>query len=338
MIAINEPHSELITTALDPGVVGEEFLAALRLGADAYLADQRPANTQDAYAEDWKVWTTFCAEKGVPVTLANADMLMGFVVWMEHARDYAPSTMVRRVAGTVRTLRDRLGEQHVPKGISGRATEAINAYERRLNLANQKRGRGQAPLITTEMAAAMVATQPLDTLLGLRNRALLIMWYHLGGRRAELAQLLVTDVTDVDDALLLRLRHTKTGPREPIIVARPGSETCPVAAWRTWLAASGITEGPAFPRMHRSGTLLGPITPKSVGTVVTEAGRAAGITVHLRSHGMRAGHITTALERGADLKTVALQTGLDPGGRAIWRYVRKVELRTNNTSALIDLD
>lgn len=336
MFAIEPTGHDEIATPPNTQVVSEDFLAALRQGADAYLADQRPANTRDAYDEDWKVWAAFCAEKQLPVDLANADLLVSFVIWMEHNRAYASSTMARRVYGTVRTLRDRLGLEQVPKGISARATEAVNAYDRRMRVANQEQGRGQAPLITPEMLTAMLATQPQDTLLGLRNRTLLLMWYHLGGRRSELAQLLATDVTDDGTVLLLFLRHTKTGPREPVIVRKTGPYD-PVTAWYAWLDASGITEGPAFPRMDRWGKLLGPITPKSVGTVITEAGRAAGIAIPLRSHGMRAGHITTALEKGADLQTVALQTGLDPAGRAIYRYWRKVHLRTNNSSSLIDL-
>lgn len=335
--SVEQVVTDLVESALT-GMTGGQFLTALRTGADAYLADQRPVNTTDAYKGDWKVWEAFCAAKGVPLDVANADLLMAFVIWMEHTHGYAPVTMTRRVAGTVRTLRDRLGEMLVPKGISARASEAIKGYDRRLRKANIELGRGEAALITPDMLIAMVATQPTDTLLGLRNRALLLMWYHLGGRRAELAELLITDITDDGHVLIVHMRDSKTGEREAVVARKPGSALDPVTAWYTWLTAAGITEGPAFPRMHRSGKPLGPITPKSVGTVITESGRAAGITIHLTGHGMRAGHITTVLEKGASIRKVALQTGHDPAGRSIYRYWRVVQRRTDNTSVLIDLD
>lgn len=321
----------------DVTVVTDEFLAALRAGADAHLATQRPVNTRLGYATDWRVWEQFCGAKAVPVDLANADLLVAFVRWMETAYEYAPATMHRRLAGTVRTLRDRLGQLAVPKGIATRATEAIDGYDRRLRNARIQRGRGKAALITDDMIARMVATQPTDTLLGLRNRTLLLMWYHLGGRRSELAALLVTDVTDDGHVLIVHMPDSKTGEREAVVARHPGSALCPVTAWYAWLAAAGITEGPAFPRMDRHGNLRGPLTPQSVGTVATTAGRAAGFTIHLTGHGMRAGHITTALTNGAPVNTVASQTGHDPGGRHFWGYVRVVERRTDNSSAMIDL-
>jgi integrase len=337
MTTIDEPVHVLDTTS-DTTVVNDEFLAALRSGADAHLASQRPVNTRTSYADDWKVWCAFCAAKAMPVDLANEDLLVAFAVWMEHTYQYAPSTMHRRLLGTVSTLRVRLGQEKVPKGIAKRAAEAVDGYDRRLRTANIRRGRGEAALITTEMAAGMVTTQPQDTLLGLRNRALLLMWYHLGGRRAELAQLLVTDVTDDGHVLVVHMRDSKTGEREPVVARHPGSPLCPVTAWYAWLAAAKIAEGPAFPRMDRWGNLRGPIRPQSVGTVVTSAGRAAGITIHLTGHGMRAGHVTTAIERGVPLKTIALQTGHQPTGQSIMRYVRVVDRRTNNSSAAIELD
>lgn len=337
-----------ITTApLSPTETGVEFAEALKTAADDYLATQRPKNTIDAYAEDWKVWVAFCTDKAISWQVSDPDLfanlLVAFVVWMEHdrpgaaARPYAEATMIRRVTGTVKTMRDRLGEIAVPKGVSARAAEAISGYATRMARANITLGRGEAALITTEMLIAMIGAQP-DTLVGLRNKVLLLVWYHLGGRRAELAELLVTDIEDDGEVLIVHMRDSKTGSREPVIVRKPGSDYDPVAFWYDWLEASGITEGPAFPRMNRWGHLLGAITPKSIGTVVTTAGRAAGITIHLTGHGMRAGHVTTALEAGADPKTVGQQTGHDPSGRALWRYKRRVDRRRQNTSALIDLD
>lgn len=320
-----------------PVTLAAQTAARLRAGADAFLRAERPANTTDAYREDWRCWQRFCAAQALPELLVNEDVLVAYVAWMDTTLSYAPATMIRRVSGVVRTLRDMFGLAQVPKGISGRAAEAVTATQRRLGREGQRRGRGLAPLITPDMATAMIDVQPTDTLLGLRNRALLAMWYHLGARREEMSAIDVAHVAEHEDIAVVDMLWAKTGPREPVVARKPGSPYCPLAAYHAWLDAAGIRYGAVFRRLDRHGNVLDRLRPPSVGAVVTDAGRAAGIAVHLTGHGMRAGHVTTALDAGVAPHVVGANTGHDPNGRAMSRYHRIADQAKQNSSAVIEL-
>ncbi|MEU7481372.1 site-specific integrase [Lentzea sp. NPDC042327] len=105
-----------------------------------YVRTQRPANTQRAYATDWKVWTRYVTELGIPEDSATAGALVGFVVWLER-QEAAPTTVDRRLAGAVVGLRQR-GAKPL-KAATEAARAALNGYRRRLTGAGEKRGRGR---------------------------------------------------------------------------------------------------------------------------------------------------------------------------------------------------
>ena len=101
----------------------------------------------------------------------------------------------------------------------------------------------------TKVITAMVA--PLgDGLADARDRTLLLFGFAGALRRSELVALDVEDVSEDDAGLRLVLRRSKTDQEaEGAIRGLPyGSHpaTCPVRAWRRWLAVSGIETGPAF--------------------------------------------------------------------------------------------
>lgn len=53
---------------------------------------QRPDNTTRSYASEWKTWTAFCEQMGVPSTAATRGTLRAFVdfLWHREKRAYAP--------------------------------------------------------------------------------------------------------------------------------------------------------------------------------------------------------------------------------------------------------
>lgn len=90
---------------------------------------------------------------------------------------------------------------------------------------------------------------PLGTsLIEVRVRLILLMGFAGGMSRSELVGLDVEDVEEVDKGLLVHLGRSKTDQegrgRRVEIVYGTDSTTCPVRAWRAWLEASGIAEGP----------------------------------------------------------------------------------------------
>jgi hypothetical protein len=232
--------------------VQAERLAVLDMAAEEYVRTQRPANTQRAYAADWKVWTRYVAELGIPEHSATAGALVGFVVWLER-QDAAPTTIDRRLTGAVIGLRQRGAEP--PKSATGAARAALGGYRRRLAEAGEKRGQGQAAAMSVRDVRAMCAACP-DTLAGIRDRAVVLLAFSIAGRRSEAASLLVSDVVEAPEGLVVTVRTGKTGGRTVAVPYGSHEGTCPVRAWRAWLAESGSTDGPAFRRIDRHGRVL----------------------------------------------------------------------------------
>jgi hypothetical protein len=110
---------------------------------------------------------------------------------------------------------------------------------------------------------------------------LLLMGFAGAFRRSELVALDVEDITDTEDGLRIAVRRSKADQEgEGDLVGLPSGSnpaTCPGRAWRAWLAASGIAEGPAFKAVNQKGELSSRrLAARAVAEVVKRRAKAAG--------------------------------------------------------------
>lgn len=100
-----------------------------------------------------------------------------------------------------------------------------------------------------------------------------------------------------------------------------------MALVREWLDAAGITEGPVFRPVSRSGRVRQGesvrLTTQAVADIIKWYCEAAGLdAATFGAHSLRAGYITTAAKRGADLARIMDQSGhRDP--RTVVGYIRR---------------
>lgn len=306
-------------------------LAALDEAAEQI--DTRAANTRRGYADDWRAWQDYTAQVGIPTMAATVGSLTGFVLWLAR-QGKAPSTIARRLYGAAVSLREH--GVTVPAEATRKAKETLDKFARELAEANEERGRGQAPPLSIGNLRKMSAALP-DTLVGLRDRAILVIGFGIAARRSELANLLARDVTVREEGLKVNVRFGKTGGREPAIHRGTHPLTCPVRAWQAWAAAAQLDpDGPAFRRIHRSGSVLGGMSAQSIGNVISAAAERAGIT-GITGHSLRAGLATEARRAGHDAKTIGEQGGWSPNSGVLYRYMRIVDEWADNATAGIGL-
>ncbi|MEZ0109750.1 integrase [Catenulispora sp. EB89] len=261
-------------------VTTEAMLAELDAASDAHAAALRPPNTVRGYADDWRTWCEYAAAGGIPVLAARRGTLRGFVRWLWTEKAAAPTTVHRRLTGTVATLRREHRVLVDPADVTA-ARELLRDLVRAAGSTRApKRGRGRAvPLLPADLRA-MSAACP-DTLAGKRDRALLLLNFAVTGRRAEIAGLLVRDVSTDPAGLLVDIRATKTNPRTVAVFRGSNPVTCAVTAWHSWYEAAGLgadTQGPAFRRIDRHGRLLADgLSPAAVGELLARAAVRAGI-------------------------------------------------------------
>ena len=211
-------------------------------------------------------------------------------------------------------------------------SETLKGIRRSIGTAQE----GKAPLLTSDIRR-IVACCP-ETLLGLRDRALVLVGFAGAFRRSELAAIDFTHVSFTQDGLISDLRRSKTDQeaagRKVGIPFGKEKETCPVRALRSWLAESGITAGAVFRGVNRSGKVSRRRLHKDcVGWILKRAARRAGLKPEpLGGHSLRAGCVTQAAINGVSERDIMRQTG-HKSAEMLARYIRIGEIFTRNAAA-----
>jgi integrase len=222
--------------------------------ATAYAAAAQSNNTRKAYTSDWTVFADWCRVQQIEALPASAAAVTAFLI--ATAGQVAVVTQRRRLSA-IQDMHRQIGF-HLD--LSGGPFRDVWAGIRRTH------GRPpvkKAALLTAALRHALEVLP--DNLTGVRDRALLLVGFAGALRRTELAAVEVSPrlganwIEDGPDGLTVYLSHSK-GDQEAAgqAVGIPyGSNlaTCPVRAWRAWLQAGRLTEGPAFRSINRHGQL-----------------------------------------------------------------------------------
>jgi site-specific recombinase XerD len=306
----------------------------LSAAARSRIARSVPVETQRAYAGDLKRFTAWCDEQGVAVLPTLPHTLASYVTSLADA-GRAPSTIDRALWAILKA--------HKVAGLPPPDTEAarliIHTAER--DAADAGRRVGQATASTLRALRAMVAACDPDTLIGLRDRAILVLGFTSAARRSELVRLDVSDLTTVDDGLLVWIRMTKTGAgREVAITYGSRPETCPIRSVRAWTDRAGLTDGPVFRRIDRHrklgavatgrGDSDGRLTGQAVALIVARAAERAGLDGSWSGHSLRRGFATEARRAGNDIEVIGRHGGWKDGSRALYRYIQEGDRWNDN--------
>lgn len=316
---MSEPEFLPIEQVEIPASLPAEAAAAVRAYQQASKADA----TVKAYRSDAKVFEAWCQRYGFRSAPATPEAVAAFVV-AEAEAGRAASTLGRRIAAIrfahkVAKLPDPTDDEGVRAAMAG--------VRRKVGVAPT-----QKAAATAEILAAMLMRTP-DTLTGKRDRALLALGFSGAMRRSELVALNVADLIEDPEGLRVRVRKSKTDQEgRGLEKAIPhGRYIRPVALVREWLDAAGITEGPVFRPISRSGRVLHfdirgeptRLTTQSVADIVKRYTAAAGYDAStFGAHSLRAGYITSAAERGADLARIMDQSG-HRDAATVMTYIRR---------------
>lgn len=224
---------------------------------------------------------------------------------------------VKRKSGPFKlaTVRHRLAvlseaheTQDLPNPCRSRAVQTLLA---RIRSAYAKRGERPArkDALTKEPLEQLLATCD-DSLIGLRDRALLLFaWASGGRRRSEVVRASVENTRRVPEGFLYTMGHSKTN--------QEGKETAdshkPVVgraatALEAWLAAAKITSGPLFRRVRRGGIIGECLSAEAVRKIVQARAAQAGLEGDYTAHSLRSGFVTEAGRQGRPLGEIMAMT------------------------------
>jgi integrase len=293
-------------------------LKGLAEKARDYAKAATAANTQRAYAADWRHYSAWARRQNLPA-LPPDPQAIGLYI----AAQASGATSADRRPTSVGAIERRLSAlawNFAQRGFSvDRADRHIATV-----LAGIRRTHGRPPVqkeaVLPEDLFAMLATLDLGGLQGLRDRAILLVGFAGGLRRSEIVGLdCGADETQdgagwieiLDKGLIATLRG-KTGWREVEIGRGSSDATCPVVALEIWLKFARIGHGPLFRRVTGKAVGADRLADKHVARLVKRAALAAGVRGDL-----------TEGERKAKFSGHSLRAGLASSAEVDERYVQK---------------
>jgi len=290
----------------------------LQTAADRLALAARSPATLRAYRTDWDAFVTWCHTQNVTALPAQPETVAAWIASrLEQGRKAA--TLARGVAA-VSCAHEMAGFESFSR--SRLVQDALRGMRRTLGTAPTRK----AP-VTVVLMRHMLAAQP-DTLIGLRNRALLALGFAGALRRAELVTLEIGDLVLQEGGALLTLRRSKTDPdgAGQTIGILNGSTIRALDHLSAWCETAGITSGLLFRSVDRHGRVGGSLSDRSVARIVKTAAQTVGLDPeHFSGHSLRAGFITSGAEAGADALLIA-ETSRHKSLDVLRHYVRHASL------------
>lgn len=334
-----EPFTEPTTagslTTLGPGhetPPDHTTLVPLAAHVELFSGQGIADSTRLAYDLNWRTFTAWCTEHAVASLPASAETVSFYVTDLAlQGRKF--STLTQHLAA--------ISFEHQQAGLatpsrSPAVRHVMTGIRRTIKVAPH-----QVDALYTEDIRRMVATLP-DTLIGLRDRALLLLGFAGAFRRSELVALNVDDLQFRMEGLCVRLRRSKTDQDgQGRLIGIPygqHEETCPVRAMRAWLDTAQITDGAVFRGMCRHNRIASErLSKRAVADVIKRTAKVAGMDpAHVSGHSLRAGHCTTAARAGVSEHVIMQQTG-HRSLATLHRYIRQGSLFLENSAASLGL-
>jgi integrase len=308
----------------------EQLIAKAKL----FIHGAKSPATLRAYQSDFADFMAFCREhclSHLPASPASVALYIS-----DRADSLAAATITRRLTSITKAHQAAGFEDSPASTHHFIVSETLKGIRRAIGT----RQHGKDPLLTADIRR-IVEHAPIS-LLGTRDRALILVGFAGAFRRSELAAIEVEDVSFTPDGIVIDLRRSKTDQegagRKVGIPFGSDEHTCPVRALRHWLLEACILSGPVFRSVNRHGRVRSRGLHKdSVGSILKRAGKRAHMkTAPLGGHSLRAGCVTQAAMNGVNERDIMRQTG-HKSSTMLGKYIRIGQMFTHNAAAGLGL-
>ena len=307
---------------------GSDLLGRLVAQAESSFRAARAGATLRAYDHDWAEFRRWCDGNRVVSLPAAPEVVILYSTDLVKNEGRSLNTLSRRLAA--------VSQMHQQAGFeSPTRTWAVKQF-----LTGLRRQVGVAPVRKRPILVAdlrnILGALP-NSLLGVRDRALLLLGFTGGFRRSELVALNVEDLEETSAGLIVMIRRSKTdqeGQGRKVGIPPGGDQnTCPILALEQWQTATAIKSGPLFLVMNRHGQVLDRrLSAEAVGIVVKRYVEKLGYDpARFAGHSLRAGLATSAAAAGKSERAIMNQTG-HRNVATVRRYIRDGNLFRDNAA------
>lgn len=299
---------------------------------DDVLSSALSNNTRIAYDKSWSFFQDYCAELGVNPLSATADQVADYFIDLGSRARLSDGKQLS--INTLVLYRSAINRRYVEAQKPSPANHPkVNAI-----LKGLARLRGTAPRrvqALREHQILCMLDQCGDSLIGLRDAAVIALGFSAALRRSELCALTIDDIEVIPPLnradtrkMFVHIRQSKTDQegRGQRIAIPEGQQIRPIKRLEDWIQASGIRRGYLFQTMWRGGSLRGrPLHHSDIARLVKRYAEAIGLNPDdIAGHSLRAGFVTSAAVHNARLDKI-MEITRHSNPETVMRYIRDVE-------------
>lgn len=279
-----------------------------------YINDSVAENTKKAYKVDRERYETWCDLHELAAYPATIDMICAYVEWLafeairaDGQKGYKAATIQRNLV-TIKQAHDAAGYASPTQSLEFRKT--FQAIKRRIGTAQR-----QAGPATIKVMKQFVGVLD-NSLIDIRDRAILLLSFFMGARRSEIAALNIEDIRFIEgEGMQVTIRKSKTDQygagRVVNIPLENHPEACATRWVKRWLKESGITTGALFRPISKHGKMGNKhITGHGIALIAKRTAEKAGFDPdEFSGHSFRRGFIVEARNAGKTNTEIMAQTG-----------------------------
>lgn len=267
-----------------------------------FMRKAKSENTLRAYKSDWKQFEEFCNSNKLSPLPAKPETIILFITHL--TSEYKLNSIKRKVAC--------ISEAHNKAGVknpvhTSKVDDLMAGIKNDLDTTVKKK-----KALQLHELKSIIPLLP-NTLIGIRDKAVLLLGFAGAFRRSELSNINYEDITFTPSGLTILIKKSKTDKEKVGFVKTIGQglnpEFCPLKALKKWLDTSGIKDGKLFRSIHKGDYLGESLSGHAIGFIVKHA-----VTLIKKNpkeyggHSLRSGFITEAKRKGIPNELIMKQT------------------------------
>ncbi|MBT2757918.1 site-specific integrase [Mesobacillus foraminis] len=293
---------------------------------NSYMKNAKSKNTQKSYAADWKHFTEWCKVNHRNPLPASAGTLCLYLT--ELAATHKFSTLRRRVSSI--NMAHKYKKQ-LPPSQHIEVQTLLEGIKRENGTQHEPKR-----ALMLQVLPSLVTKIDTTSLIGIRDKAILLLGFALASRRSELVAINIDDLDVNDFGMDVRIQDTKTNQDDMVKgVVFTHNQYCPVKATQEWIKAGGITSGALFRSIDRHGNVNRRLSDQSVSLILKKYIGQLGMDVNdFAGHSLRSGLSISAAMMGMTEIAIMNQTG-HKSMEMVNRYVQAGLRYKNNASSIL---
>lgn len=280
-------------------------------------------STRRVYKLCWKKFSAWCDNNKISSLPASAESLCLFLT-EESKKEISMSFLVQMQAA-IKLSHDRAGY------ISPTSHFSVKRTFKGIKRLSTREIVRKSPA-TVERIESMIS-HCQTTLIGLRDRALLLIGFAGAFRRSELVALKMNDIERTPEGIKIIIRRSKNdqeGKGQTIAILN-GTRFRVVDSLYTWLKEANINEGFLFRQIRRGGNVQqNRLSNQAVAEIVKKYATLSGFNIdNFSGHSLRSGFLTSAASAGAGINKM-MEVSRHTDIQTLLGYVRNENLFENH--------